>query len=292
MTRKRKITLGISATVAVVLLLPPYMFSRMVTNPHKSHPQERFSADWQRVTFQGPDAVQLRGVLRKREDALGTFVICHGQGDSKESQMDKAEFAFNRCYNVLAFDFRGHGESDEALCTLGAKESQDILCAIAYLKGESHLIKPLILWGVSMGAASCLLAAKHSADTDAVIAESSFDSLEGTLAHHGWLYYRLPRFPYAHLTLLFYRLRTGCSPAEVNVLQAVSNSKARRIFLIHSPDDARMPPELGGRLLDAAGEKGLLWIAPRGEHGEIYGASCKEYNEKVQAFLSTLVPSE
>jgi alpha-beta hydrolase superfamily lysophospholipase len=193
---------------------------------------------------------------------------------------------------VLAFDFRGHGESDEALCTLGAKESKDILCGIAYLKRENHLVKPLILWGVSMGAASCLLAAQHSADTDAVIAESSFDSLEGTLAHHGWLYYHLPRFPYAHLTLLFYRLRTGCSPAEVNVLQAVSNSKARRILLIHSSDDARMPPGLGRSLLDAACEKGSLWIAPRGEHGGIYRASYKEYNEKVQVFLSTLVRSE
>jgi len=268
------------------------MFSRMVTNPHKSHPQERFSTDWQRVTFQGPDKVQLRGVLRKGEDALGTFIICHGLGDSKESQMDKAKFAFNSRYNVLAFDSRGHGESDEALCTLGAKESQDILCAIAYLKRENHLVKPLILWGVSMGAASCLLAAQHSADTNAVIAESSFDSLEGTLTHHGWLYYRLPKFPYVYLTLLFYRLRTGCSPAGVNVLQAASNSKAMRILLIHSSDDARVPPELGRKILDAAGEKGSLWITPPGEHGGIYGASYKEYNEKVQSFLSTIVPSE
>ena len=41
-----------------------------------------------------------------------------------------------RRYNVLQFDFRGHGDSDDALITLGTLEQRDVAAAVRFLPGR------------------------------------------------------------------------------------------------------------------------------------------------------------
>ncbi len=52
-------------------------------------------------------------------------------------------------YNILQFDFRGHGNSDDAPITLGTLEQRDVAAAVRFLQGRGY--GPIALMGISMG---------------------------------------------------------------------------------------------------------------------------------------------
>ena len=83
-----------------------------------------------------------------------TIIICHGIAANRSLITPFVEVGDWLDANVLMFDLRGHGESGGRSVTLGFKEKDDVLAAIAFARhehpGES---KQLIGMGVSLGAA-------------------------------------------------------------------------------------------------------------------------------------------
>jgi alpha-beta hydrolase superfamily lysophospholipase len=119
-----------------------------------------------------------KGFLAIRPDALGTIIICHGYTHSKhEAFFFKMLFSH---FNVLAFDFRGHGELVEKgqFSTIGRDEVYDVLGAVEFVKSYQPLQgKPIIGFGFSMGAVSLLQAqAEFGGLFDMLILDSPFDS--------------------------------------------------------------------------------------------------------------------
>ena len=118
-----------------------------------------------------------KGILITRPQALGTVIICHGFTQSKH------EAAFFRTlfphFNVLAFDFRAHGELTEGqYSTIGSEEVFDVKGAVDYVKKQfNQEQKPVIGFGFSMGAVSLLQSQSEYPDLfDALILDSPFDS--------------------------------------------------------------------------------------------------------------------
>ena len=83
---------------------------------------------------------------------------------------------------TLLFDYREHGISDgaERGMSMGYREAQDISAAVRYLKETVGLGRVAVV-GVSLGAAAAILAAAQDPAVDAVVAESSFTSMEDFL---------------------------------------------------------------------------------------------------------------
>jgi pimeloyl-ACP methyl ester carboxylesterase len=93
----------------------------------------------------------------------------------------------------LLFDLRNHGESDRAHTTLGILESQDVAAASQFV----HLKAPSqsqFLWGVSMGAATALLAVREYGGFAGVVSDSAFPSFRETIEHHVRLLFHIPSF--------------------------------------------------------------------------------------------------
>ena len=57
-------------------------------------------------------------------------LVLHGLGASKAHMMDYILFAQREGYPVMAIDFRGHGESDPSLTSIGFHESRDVEAGI------------------------------------------------------------------------------------------------------------------------------------------------------------------
>jgi pimeloyl-ACP methyl ester carboxylesterase len=89
--------------------------------------------------------------------------------------LPRASFLVRGGYNVLAIDLRGHGESAAQYASPGYLESRDVLGAIQYVheRGEHD---PIVLLGLSYGAAAVVLAAAQSEDVAAVIADGVYPS--------------------------------------------------------------------------------------------------------------------
>ena len=91
--------------------------------------------------------------------ARGFVLLFHGFGSSKDECSLSATFFFNQGYDVLLTDFRAHGNSSGNESMAGYVESPDVVAA--YRFAESKGAKTIMMWGVSMGAATILNAVAH-----------------------------------------------------------------------------------------------------------------------------------
>ena len=84
----------------------------------------------------------------------GMALLFHGFGSSKDECRLAAEFFFKEGYDVLLTDFRAHGNSSGNESMGGYVEDKDVVTA--YRFAESKGARTIVMWGVSMGAATIL----------------------------------------------------------------------------------------------------------------------------------------
>ncbi|AGR42328.1 alpha/beta hydrolase [Spiroplasma diminutum] len=108
--------------------------------------------NFKKVEFKSFDSKNLVGIVHLNEKKTNKWILaCHGFSSSKESSAI-ASYYFNKLgYNIFAFDFRNHGESDDAIITMGVNEEKDLKSALDFLK-KNYKVKELGLIGFSMGA--------------------------------------------------------------------------------------------------------------------------------------------
>jgi alpha-beta hydrolase superfamily lysophospholipase len=297
--RRWLLRIAISIAVFVVLFLFvvfPVAASFLITNSRFRFPErgpktpEAVGIAVTPVEFTSRDGVALKGWWSPGEDTKPVLIYSHGLNRSRLEMLERGAKSNHRGYGVLLFDLRNHGESGGAYTTLGMTESRDI-CAAADLVKTKAPGRPQILWGVSMGASSALIAAKQCPGFAAVISDSSFLSFRETVAHHLGLYFRLPAFPIANLIVGITAFRMGLDADDGDLEQAVKDIDAPILF-IAGGDDKRMPPALAQRLLNAAKHpsKKLITV-PNARHGEAFNTNKEMYLKAVFDFLDDVVPS-
>lgn len=122
----------------------------------------------------------MQPALGDLSESKGTVLLFHGHGSSKSALMQEATEFYRLGYNVLMTDFRAHGNSEGTVCTIGYNESKDVKAAYDYIqqKGETHIV----LWGISLGAASIAKAiADFNLQPQKVILEMPFGSLHNAV---------------------------------------------------------------------------------------------------------------
>ena len=98
------------------------------------------------------DEMKLAGWYIPHDSARGTVILFHGHASCKSKILDEAYFMHSLGFNTLLVDFRAHGDSEGHVSTIGYREANDVKAAFEYIKakGEKHIV----LWGVSLGAAT------------------------------------------------------------------------------------------------------------------------------------------
>jgi pimeloyl-ACP methyl ester carboxylesterase len=128
------------------------------------------------------------------------MILCHGYRTSRSHLRSVATLNYACGYNVLLFDFRGHGHSDSVTTSGGNAEVHDLEAAIAVARLQPQTKAGyIILHGFSMGAAVALMTPLHP-DVAAIIADSPYASSEDIL--HRLVSYRFEQESMAHLPAL------------------------------------------------------------------------------------------
>jgi uncharacterized protein len=107
---------------------------------------------YQTITLNTSNNLKLEGWYIKNEAAKGTCIVFHGLGGNKQTMMTEINGLHELGYNVLAIDFRAHGNSEGSGTTIGWNEGEDVKKAYEFIKNKGE--KNIILYGGSMGAAS------------------------------------------------------------------------------------------------------------------------------------------
>jgi uncharacterized protein len=139
----------------------------------KSQPDQPF----ERVLLKTEEGLNLEGWYVKAKPGKGTVILHHGHGSSKSAVLPEAAYFHQLGYHTFSLDFRAHGNSEGNACTIGYKETEETKLAYDYIRSRGE--KNIILWGVSMGAATILKAVpEHQLQPSRIILECPFGTLQ------------------------------------------------------------------------------------------------------------------
>lgn len=128
-----------------------------------------------KVTTQ--DGLTLRGWVFPAEKPKGVVVLLHGKDTNRQHFLERGLRMLELGYTVVAYDQRGHGESDRTTITYGVKEVGDLQNVLDAVRPEG----PVVVIGESLGAAVALQAAAVDSRISGVVAAASFSNLRRLL---------------------------------------------------------------------------------------------------------------
>lgn len=231
-----------------------------------------------------------------------TIIVVHGMRTNRtdpgvgllplSAALAKAGFA------VLAFDMRGSGLSQAEPLSLGYFEQRDVLGAADFLQSGNlpfHLGAPKMIggWGVSMGAATLLLAAAQDPAIHAIVADSAYSDALPLLERDipkdsglpAWFTPGILRAAQALYAIDF----TAVRPVDV-----VAKIAPRPILFIQGANDTKVPTSDMTALAQAAqqgsGAQVTTWLVTGATHAQAYKVAGNTYVAKVVTFFTTNLP--
>jgi pimeloyl-ACP methyl ester carboxylesterase len=293
---------AIAVVVAVVLFVfgwTPYWLAGVFT-VRKFHMPDRenagltpasFDLASEDITFHAPDGVELKGWwVPAPPEPVGTVVMAHGLNRSRIEMIKKVPFVHARGWNALLFDLRHHGESGGESTTFGVKERGDVEAAVQFARERSP--GPVVAWGVSLGAASVMLAAADDPGIDGVICDSSWNTLRLSAQHHlhlfrsfAWWLRIFPVWPLADEAVFWMGRRGSFDPSKSDVVAAARHLGERPALFVANSGDRRMPKEIAFELQKAAGPRAEVLIVPGESHGGAWRDGTEAYKAAVDSLL-------
>jgi pimeloyl-ACP methyl ester carboxylesterase len=248
------------------------------------------------VSFKSTDGVTLSGWLLHGPRHSAPVVLCHDLGESKNAVMNIA-IALNKAgFTVLAFDFRGHGQSGGNASTLGVDESRDVIGAvdfIANLSKDDVDARKIGVFGAGMGAHAAVLAAADRPAVRVMVLDGLWPDARFTLVQHefaGW--------PWAERHL-------GSIPAALFPLMAgtsIDAGRAEDVLPALAGRDLLLVAPAGDRRLDESmkamyatlperrdSERNLITL-PATRASGLGADDLARYHEKVVAFFASRLP--
>ncbi len=234
-----------------------------------------------------PDRAALSGWLIPAREARGAVLLCHGIGSTRLWMLDKAALLYELGFTTLVFDFRSRGSSEGDRCTLGVRERDDVLAALALLKSHPSCSGlPLGAVGESLGAAALLEAARYDTDLTALCLEACFTTLDDAIARRcSWLP-RAWRGPVQDWLSRNLARWAEVDPSTIRPVERIAELQGRAFLVIHDAWDIWCPQENAEDLFRAAPEPKEFWLAERTPHAWAAWASRTAYRNRVGGFFT------
>lgn len=197
-----------------------------------------------------------------KEESSRYVVVCHGYKSKADDMGADARMLFDKGFHVLVPDARGHGQSEGDYIGMGWKERRDIIDWVRRIS-DKDADAQVILYGVSMGAATVMMA---SGETDlpsqvkAVVEDCGYTSVWEEFKLQIRKKYHLPVFPFLHAARMITKYRAGYDFKEASAVLQVAKSHTPTLF-IHGGADTFVPYDMMETLYEAAAcEKEKLMI--------------------------------
>lgn len=237
---------------------------------------------YENVRFTTQDGVTLAGWLIPAERSTrAAVVLLHGFSWHRLPWLTGFVPWLQPTYNVLQFDFRGHGDSGDAPITLGTTEQRDVAAAVRFL--ESRGFGPIALMGISMGGSVAIMSAPDL-PVAAVIADAAYARVENPIGNA----MRENRYPLAGLGS---RLIVAAASMRARVrlrqpIERVADIAPRGLLLIAPQEDRLVSWTQSRDLFERAGQPKELFVVPDAAHSEARMVAGAEYERRVLGFLA------
>jgi fermentation-respiration switch protein FrsA (DUF1100 family) len=244
-----------------------------------------YGLEYEPVTITSVDGIKLDAWYVPSPGTRAGVVLCHGYRANRQCLAGLLPFLHRAGFAVVAFDFRAMGASEGRTCSFGYAEKGDVRAAARYLQSRERLGPGRVgALGLSMGAASAIMAAADEPAIGAVVADSPFARLDEIAV------YRFGQMGSAGSTLgvctqWWAERMAGFSARSVAPAAVVERLSPRPLLIIHGDADLATPLSQARELYAAAGEPKQLWIVPGAHHVACHDTARDEYERRVTAFF-------
>jgi fermentation-respiration switch protein FrsA (DUF1100 family) len=239
------------------------------------------------VSITSFDGLTLRGKYYEYKKGAPIEIMFHGyRGTAERDLCGGVHRCFEIGHNALIVDQRSAGESEGHVITFGAKESRDCRAWIDYAIENIDRDARIILTGISMGAATVMLAAGEPLPENVigVLADCGYTSTKDIIKKvirdmH------LPAGPIYPLVRLGARLFGGFDPDADAPIEAMKRCTLPVIFF-HGDTDDFVPCSMSEENFAAcASEKKRLAIIRGAGHGLCFPVGPEAYLKELKAFF-------
>jgi pimeloyl-ACP methyl ester carboxylesterase len=257
----------------------PYRDMNFTVKDHRTNNPPRLTAWW----------------IESPQPSDRTIILIHGYSDSKIGALAWAPLFHSLNFNVLAVDQRAHGESQGRLLSAGFHERHDFTQLIDQLKtdqpNETHHI---VLFGVSLGAATAAATAAIRTDISAIILECPFTDFPSAVISHAQ---NLPipgRF-FQKKALWFAEKIARADFSQVRPVDLIPKIPCP-IFIIQSTDDPFVSAPNRDAIAHAVASRNPslprahLWRAEGSFHVLALSDRPEEYKRSLTEFLTEALP--
>ena len=254
---------------------------------------EFLEAPFEEVSIRSHDGLKLTGQYYHVADGAPLEIQCHGyKGNPFVDFAGAWRIAKKAERNVLLINQRCHGGSDGKTITFGVLERRDVMGWIRYANDRFGNV-PILLNGVSMGAATVLMVAgmELPENVKGIIADCPYDApaniIKKVLGQDMGMPVKIV-YPLIKLGGMVYgRFNlNGDSPVE-----AVKKARVP-ILLIHGDDDRFVPHPMSCNIAAAAPEAIEFHTISGAAHAMNYVTDPESYTAIVNAFTARCLPKK
>lgn len=241
------------------------------------------------VSVVSEDGLTLSGRYYHVADGAPLDIGFHGYRSSAFTDFaGGSELSFHLGHNLLLIDERAHGKSQGRTITFGIKERLDALSWVDFALKRFGPDTQILLYGVSMGAATVLMASglPLPANVKGIIADCPYSVPLDIILEVGKSN-PLPQWLIKPFVILGAKLYGGFDLRETDAIKAVREAKVP-ILVIHGENDGFVPCAMSD--LKAANPALVeRHVFPGADHALSYLVDTKRYWEVVTAFVDRVI---
>ncbi len=242
------------------------------------------------VTVMSQDGLKLFGRYYHYKDGAPVIIFFHGYRSSAlRDGSGIYTLGQGRDVNILLVTQRAHSESEGKAITFGIKESKDCLAWVDYVINRFGKGVKIVLWGVSMGAATVLTASNldFPENVKGIAGDCGFSSPRDIIRKviKGM---HLPVGPAYALAKVGAKLYGGFDLEETSAMEALKNAKVPVLF-IHGKEDDFVPCEMSHINYDACTSKKEFVEIENAGHAMSYYVDMEQVEKYAFAFLDSVL---
>ena len=241
---------------------------------------------YEEISITSYDGKRLFGRLYLRDPSAPFFIQFNGyRGNGIRDFSGGLQLALQKGGNVILTDQRSHGRSEGTTITFGIRERKDVLSWVNYVCKTYGNDVPIYLEGISMGAATVLMASDLPLpeNVKGILADCPYSSPIDIIRKVSKDLLKLSYIPYPFIILsafLFGRFNILSSSA----VEAVKHTKVP-ILIIHGTGDNFVPIEMSRRIRDANPDMVTLKEIEGAPHGLSYLKDRAQYKQSLDSFI-------
>lgn len=241
---------------------------------------------FEEVFITAKDGTQLFGRYYHFKDGAPVHILIHGwRGYAVLDCSGGTALAEKMGHNAIVIDQRANGRSGGHCISFGVREKEDCACWVQYAIERFGENTPIILSGISMGAATVLMASGMDLPKNVIciLADCPFSTAEDIIKEVSKTIKFPQKLAYA-IAKIGARIYGRFDLSESNALVAIRKTKLP-ILILHGEDDRFVPCHMGKTLHEINPEQVTLATFPNAGHGLSYMTAPEAYEDAVISFL-------